>query len=169
MKGLKEEDINFTVLYILQQLPEMRTDEQLQLVAELFRSKRYLANITDFDTIMHICKRVYVESYHRNQVIFYKGQKGDYFYIILNGLVGGCQDDDAFQLDYKQPYVFTLGPDSSFGEMAILTNTQRMCTVKAIESTDLIVIPKEVYLQYSGVISSGNQRQVCPADRKVTQ
>lgn len=151
MKDFREEDANFTILYILQQVPDMRNEEQLRSVASFFKAKKYLSQITELDTIVKICRRAYVESYHKNQVIFYKGQKGDYFYIVLSGLVGGCNEDETQEGDFKQPFLFTLGPDQSFGEMALVSNAHRMCTVKAIENTDLIVIPKEVYMQYYGV------------------
>lgn len=152
MKDTREEDAHFTLLYILQQIPDLRNPEQLRLVAESFKAKKYLSQITDLDTIIKICRRAYVESYHKNQIVFYKGQKGDYFYIVLSGRVGGCNEEETVDADLKQPYLFTLGPDESFGEMAIVSGARRMCTVKAIENTDLIVIPKEVYLQYYGVI-----------------
>lgn len=151
MANLKEEDLTFTISYILQQMPDMRTEEQVRTLAELFQAKNYLTDIIDLETIQKICQRIYVESFHRNQIIFNKGQKGDFFYIVLSGKVAGFNDDETTDVSFKKPYLFTLGPDKSFGEMAIVTNTLRMCSVKALENTELITIPKEVYLQYHGV------------------
>ena len=152
MKGLKQEDLSFTISYILQQMPDMRTEEQIRILAELFQTKKYLSFITDLVTIEKICRRLYVESFHRNQIIFNKGQKGDFFYVVLSGKVAGYNEDETTDVSFKQPYLFTLGPDKSFGEMALITNTLRMCSVKALENTELIVVPKEVYIQYYGVL-----------------
>lgn len=151
MKNIKNEDLNFTISYILQQIPDSRTEEQLKTVAELFKMKKYLQDIDNIETIVKICKRIYVETFHKNQVIFTKGQKGDYFYIIMTGKVAGYNDFQNDDETIHHPYLFTLGPGKSFGEMAILSNSYRMCSMKAIDYSELIVISKEIYKQYYGV------------------
>jgi len=86
-----------------------------------------------------------LETYNNDSVIFKENTPGICYYIILSGKVAGFKE-----MDFKEKSLFTLSQGQSFGEMAILSNSMRMCSIKAAENCELIVVTKEVYTQYEG-------------------
>ena len=70
-------------------------------------------------------------------VIFEGGSQGDEMYGVVSGKVELRMDDGR---------VFTLGPDESFGEMAVVDQSPRMGTAVAVEDTTLAVIDRKRFL-----------------------
>lgn len=54
------------------------------------------------------------------------------------------------EIEQKDKQLFFLETGQSFGEMALLSDQLRMCSIKAVENTDLIVVTKDMYTQYEG-------------------
>lgn len=62
------------------------------------------------------------------EIIFKKGDPGEFVYTIINGEVEVLDED----LDESNRVIARLGPGQYFGEMALLSDEPRMATVKAI-------------------------------------
>lgn len=85
-----------------------------------------------------------VQNYHRDDVIFAQDARGYAAYIIKEGQVEISIRDDG-----KKAVLTTLGEQCVFGEMAlILGNHTRSATAIALEDTEVVRIPKEVFDTY---------------------
>ena len=138
-------ELQTTLAYILQLLPEMRSREQLTLLSNYLISGNYFSNIKNPEDLYEISKHIKLQSYAPDAVIFRQNTQGLRFFIILTGKVVGYKENNS-----QEKYLFSLEQGRSFGEMALLSDSERMCSIKAVENTDLIVITKEVYTQYEG-------------------
>lgn len=72
------------------------------------------------------------------EVIIEEGSEGEEFYIILNGEVEVMKGGRPLTL---------LGPGVHFGEMALVDHTPRSATVRARESTRLMVLSRQSFYQ----------------------
>jgi signal transduction histidine kinase len=75
--------------------------------------------------------------------IFQQGDQADSFYIIKSGgvrIVRKC--NDGLETELRK-----LGPNDSFGEMALLTGEPRSASVETLENTHLLVISRERFIQ----------------------
>jgi uncharacterized protein YhbP (UPF0306 family) len=73
-------------------------------------------------------------------VIVRQGAPADKFFIIVDGQVEVIREDDG-----ESRSLATLGRGQFFGEMAILRNTPRMATVKAIEPTTMFAMERHAF------------------------
>ncbi len=74
-------------------------------------------------------------------VIFNDGDLGDTFCVIVSGHVRIFRQTE----DGVDNTLTTLGPGNGFGEIALLTGTPRSASVSTIESTSILVIPKNAF------------------------
>jgi len=74
-------------------------------------------------------------------VVFRQDDPADSFYIIRSGKVRVFHTDS----DGLETELSTLGPEESFGEMALLTGEARSATVETLEETHLMVLSKEQF------------------------
>ena len=70
-------------------------------------------------------------------VIFEEGETGEEMFGVVAGKV---------ELQMPDGRVFTLGPDESFGEMAVVDQSPRSGTAIAVEDTTLAVIDRRRFL-----------------------
>lgn len=77
------------------------------------------------------------EHFEPNQEVFREGDLGDRMYIILTGRVEVVRLRDG-----EEDRIAELGPGESFGEMALLNKTTRTATVRCVEATDALSLPK---------------------------
>ena len=70
-------------------------------------------------------------------VIFEEGETGEEMFGVVAGKV---------ELRMPDGRVFTLGPDESFGEMAVVDQSPRSGTAVAVEDTTLAVIDRRRFL-----------------------
>ena len=75
--------------------------------------------------------------YAKDEVIFRKGDIGDFLYIIVKGKVEVL---DPF--NGKKIQIAVLGNGEYFGEMALLRQKKRSATVRCLEDTELLAIRK---------------------------
>ena len=78
-----------------------------------------------------------MQNYAPGDCVFYEGETGTELFIILEGRVGMFVEGRGKVLE--------VGPGESFGEPGIQSNVPRIGTVKALESTALVVITKEMF------------------------
>jgi hypothetical protein len=87
MQTTNDNELQLKIAFILQLNLEMRSEDQLQTLAEFMQSKRFFQGIDDIETIIEISKHIFLEIYQKDDYIFKKGQMADKFYILLNGQV----------------------------------------------------------------------------------
>ncbi len=73
--------------------------------------------------------------YIKGDIIFHKGDIGDFLYIIVKGKVEVIEDKDG-----KEKVIATLDKGEFFGEMALLNQKKRNATVRCCEDSELIAI-----------------------------
>ncbi len=78
------------------------------------------------------------EHYEPGQVIFNQGDIGDRLYIIKKGSCDVIRMDDGFARK-----IVTLQAGQFFGEMALLNQTTRTATIRAVEPLDVLSVPKK--------------------------
>ena len=71
------------------------------------------------------------------EVIFAEGSEGSEMYGIVQG---------AVELATHGQVIAELGPDDTFGEMALVDSSPRMATATAVEPTTVAVIDRRVFL-----------------------
>ena len=77
------------------------------------------------------------EHYEPGQIVFHQNDLGDRFYIILEGRCEVVRTENGTEQKLRE-----LGPKDYFGELALLNQTTRTATVRAIEPLNVLSIPK---------------------------
>jgi len=77
--------------------------------------------------------------FHRDEIIFLQGERGDSLFIILSGKVKVISQSD----DGKEVILAILGKDEIFGEMALLDGRARCATVIALADTETLVLGED--------------------------
>jgi CRP-like cAMP-binding protein len=77
------------------------------------------------------------ETFAPGTVIFEEGAPGSEMYGVIEG---------AIELRTTHGRVFQVGPEETFGEMALLDHSPRMATAVAIEETTLAVNDRKMFL-----------------------
>lgn len=91
--------------------------------------------INEMDTLIrHVQKRPFAAG----EIIIKQGGKADSFYLLASGKVGVYLD--SF---FSRKKIATLGPDSFFGEMALITHSIRSATVIGEVPGDLYSMSRE--------------------------
>jgi CRP-like cAMP-binding protein len=80
--------------------------------------------------------------YYKGETIFNEGVGGDTAFLVKSGRVGISR-----QLGDEDVPLSEFGPGEIFGEMAILLSGPRTATAMMIEAGDLILLPKERFLE----------------------
>ena len=80
--------------------------------------------------------------FRRNEVIFHQGDPGDALHIVAAGavkiLLPSAEGDEAI--------IATLRPGDFFGELALLDGAPRSATAAALENSDTLVLPRDVFM-----------------------
>jgi CRP-like cAMP-binding protein len=81
--------------------------------------------------------------FRRNEVIFHQGDPGDSLHVVATGAVKivlpSAEGDEAI--------IATLRPGDFFGELALLDGAPRSATATALEASDTLVLPRQVFLE----------------------
>jgi CRP-like cAMP-binding protein len=77
--------------------------------------------------------------YTRDEVIFYQGDPGDTFYVILTGQVKVSVSSPEGQ----EAILVMLDTDESFGELALLDDQPRSATIQATRPTEVLALRKD--------------------------
>jgi type IV pilus assembly protein PilB len=79
-----------------------------------------------------------------NTILFEKGEQGKAMYVIVRGRVSVFATDEGLGLTYE---IAKIGPNEAFGEMSLLSGKPRSASVRTIEETELLVLPKAAFFQ----------------------
>ncbi|XP_033752366.1 uncharacterized protein LOC117336097 isoform X2 [Pecten maximus] len=163
------------VITIIKKDPTDRTEVEIGRILPWFRKKSDLFKPLKNEVVQDLVKNCIFECVERDTVIIKQGDKGDCFFIILNGLVSihinttfGSDDDnpedsgggegggekkeekkgEEKKLDRSKygNYVGKIEPGKSFGELALINaDCVRNATIIADETTDLVVVNRDLY------------------------
>ncbi|NMH86149.1 sigma 54-interacting transcriptional regulator [Flavivirga algicola] len=89
------------------------------------------------ESLKHLCNHITEETYIKNEVIFEKDTIGNSMYAVLKGSV---------KVHDKGHIYGTLSIGDCFGEYALIDNETRSASVTAIESTKVLKIEREHFL-----------------------
>lgn len=91
--------------------------------------------------ILHIDFALEWMQINAGQAIFNQGEDSDAIYIVLNGRLRATQESD----DGKVKSVAEYGQGDSVGELEVLTESTRTCSLHAIRDTELARFPKTLF------------------------
>ncbi|XP_043836711.1 LOW QUALITY PROTEIN: cyclic nucleotide-binding domain-containing protein 2 [Dromiciops gliroides] len=128
-------------IQITQKRPEWREESE---VYNLCNFLQVLESFWSYSQQLQLllAKVIRYERFGRRRVIIKKGHKGNSFYFIYLGTVAVTADDDGSSA-FLDAHPELLYKGSSFGEMALLTGSERIATVVCMEDTELLVVDKE--------------------------
>jgi CRP/FNR family transcriptional regulator, cyclic AMP receptor protein len=110
--------------------------------ADNLRSVHLFANLRDGD-LETISRILYMNTYHRGQLIFQEGEEGNALFIVLNGTVKVCLFDE----DGREYVLDVIGKDGFFGELALIDELPRSANVVAMEACELLIIRRNDFMK----------------------
>jgi CRP-like cAMP-binding protein len=81
--------------------------------------------------------------FRRGEVIFHQGDPGDSLHIVASGAVKIVLPS----AEGEEAIIATLRPGDFFGELALLDGAPRSATATALEQTDTLVLPRQVFAE----------------------
>jgi CRP/FNR family cyclic AMP-dependent transcriptional regulator len=94
-------------------------------------------------------------SYDAGEVVVRKGEPGSSLYVVKSGVVEVVDPKDA-----REPTLTLLGRGECFGELALLTDTERHADVRVPQHAELLVIDKDLFEDLM-ITHPGFGRQLC--------
>ena len=116
--------------------PDMAIEASPDALREALRETILFAELDD-GQLDHIAAAGSVQSLQRNVVLFEEGDEPGEFYLVLSGRVAIAQESD----DGRESLLAVLGPGELFGEMGFLDGHNRSAQARALEESDVLVVP----------------------------
>lgn len=114
-----------------------RETEQAQ-ITEALRRVPLFESLTD-DQIHELTRVARRHRYERDEVVFYQGDPGDSFYVILSGQV----KVSVSSAEGQEAILVMLDSGESFGELALLDDQSRSATIQATRPTEVLLLRKD--------------------------
>lgn len=133
-----KQDLKYAI-EILTQEPDRRSQSDLEFLAMfLLFLEDFRKYIIKLNTVLkyQLCRRLTIESYQKDDVIFNKGDPSDKYYIILKGSVNAINVDS----DGTEVIVGKVGPGKQLGERGVIKNLPRNLKITAVEKVLLIAL-----------------------------
>ncbi len=115
----------------------MREHEQIQIAAALQRVP--LFGTLSEQQIAELARVARRYTYAKEDAIFYQGDPGDTFYVILSGQV----KVSVTSLDGQEAILVMLDAGESFGEFALLDDQPRSATIETTQRTEVLALRKD--------------------------
>ena len=116
--------------------PDAAIEASPDALREALRETILFAELDD-EQLDHIADASSVQSLQRNVVLFEEGDEPGEFYLVLSGRVAIAQESD----DGRESLLAVLGPGELFGEMGFLDGHNRSAQARALEESDVLVVP----------------------------
>jgi len=104
---------------------------------EALRNVQLFSQLTSKD-ITRLGRAVVERSYKKGETIVKEGEQAVAFFIVIDGKVEVSQSTGSKAAGVLN----TLGPNATFGEMALLDGGPRAATVKALDDTKCLVLSR---------------------------
>lgn len=111
--------------------------------AELLERVPFFAALNS-DELEHLSESVRRRRYARNEVIFHRDDPGDSLMIIRSGVVKIALNSE----DGKEVILTLLSEGDYFGDFALLDGEPRSADAVALEATDVLSLPREVFIGF---------------------
>ncbi|XP_060068117.1 uncharacterized protein LOC132548282 [Ylistrum balloti] len=155
------------VVAVISKKPELRQDFEIQGLLPWLRKKSQLFSQLKTDYLKDIVRNCGMVSFDKEEMIIKQGDRGDCFYIILDGKISifilnkdkDADDDDKAmeEIGKRTPegkldrsklgnFVTHLGSGVPFGEVALMSDDCiRTASIISEEKTDLLVVDRALY------------------------
>ena len=140
------------IIKILNTAPNQRSQASIKILqyhTESISLFRQGSEEQDEQSFKECCQALRYQFYTISSIVFNLGEKGEYFYIILEGEVSLSVNNDQGMLEE----VCRLGVGGSFGELALLRDQPRSATVQCTKNTHFAILGKSDYLRILGHLS----------------
>lgn len=116
--------------------PEAVIEASPNALREALRETILFAGLDD-EQLNHIAAAGSVQSLQRGVVVFDEGAEPGEFYLVLSGRVAIAQESD----DGRESLLAVLGPGELFGEMGFLDGYNRSAQARALEESQVLMVP----------------------------
>jgi CRP/FNR family transcriptional regulator, cyclic AMP receptor protein len=119
--------------------------QSLPAAAEALRNVPFFANLPASDA-NYLAERLVMRRFTTDQVIFHQGDPGGLLYIITEGKVKISRS----MAEGQEAALAILGAGDFFGELALLDDTPRSATAKAVKPTVTFTLHREEFTAFIG-------------------
>lgn len=124
---------------ILTKSPDLRSQPDLDFLSMfLLFLEDFRKYITKLNIVLkyQLCRKLTIETYQKDEVIFNKGDPSDKYYIILKGSVSAINMNS----EGTEIIIGIIGPGKQFGERGIIKNLPRNLKIAAAEKSLLLAL-----------------------------
>eukprot|EP01047_Picozoa_sp_COSAG01_P015763 COSAG01_NODE_794_length_13545_cov_7.323070_1_plen_1644_part_10 len=151
-----------TICEVLEEFPERRTEDQLQLLMNLFGTSKFFKSLPSTLLQKQVCRLLRCQKTPagkgQSSVVFKTGDAGNTFLLIIKGKIRGEVE--------VADVVFTLSAGDGFGDVAVTGKTEkervRTATCTVVEDAIFATLSRADYLHVTGEL----ERQAMVALRK---
>ncbi|MBI3970790.1 MAG: Crp/Fnr family transcriptional regulator [Chloroflexi bacterium] len=120
-------------------------DAERAMVARALRRVPLFESLSDgqIDELTRVARR---QRFDRDQIVFYQGDCGDTFYVVLAGQVKVSVSSP----DGQEAILVILDDGESFGELALLDDQPRSATIEATRPTEVLALRKSDFHRLLG-------------------
>jgi CRP-like cAMP-binding protein len=97
----------------------------------------------DDHILRSLAKSLRRRRFRRNEVIFHQGDPGDSLHVVAVGAVKIVLPSP----EGEEAIIATLRPGDFFGELALVDGAPRSATATALEPSDTLVLPRQVFIE----------------------
>jgi CRP-like cAMP-binding protein len=147
------------MIKILNTPPSQRTQGSIKILIQQTESLSIFNQMTeerDEQMFKECCTVLRYKFIPKGFVVFNSGDKGDFFYLILDGQVSISMKNENEELES----VCFLGPGGTFGELALIKDQPRLATIHCIKDTHFATLCKSDYLRVLGHLSTKKLEQM---------
>ena len=100
-------------------------------------------SVETLKALAYFCKRL---KYKPGDFVFHQGDEEEQAYYIIAGKLELLRREDAEGKADADVSLGTLGPEKLFGSLALLSEVKRLFSLRAVEPTTLLVLPRKQFL-----------------------
>jgi CRP-like cAMP-binding protein len=118
-------------------------NEDILTITRILKQIPLMADLNEQDHA-EIIKRITMDYFPKEYVIFHENDPGNAFFIIKRGMVKIFHEAPAGE---EEKAVSMLGDNDFFGEMALIEDKPRNATAKTVEESEIFKLTKEDFIQ----------------------
>lgn len=122
---------------------QQQNEQDLQIIANILQKIPLFTELNP-DESKEVIKKITMDYFPENHILFKEGDAGDKMYIIKSGIVRIFHAGATPSFDKE---VAMLGDNDFFGEMALISETTRNATATVVEAAQLFILSKEDMLK----------------------